>query len=78
MPNPIRNTDAEICLIVKDLEKGWKVNHDPTIHHYKGLLAEHGVCIQEVRVLILHFPLFKLFLKIYPNLLDYASEAVTS
>jgi len=33
----------DVCLIVKDLEKGLKVDHEPTINHFKELLSEKGV-----------------------------------
>lgn len=49
LPNSFRNEESDICLIVKDLEKGWKVDHEPTIHHYKELLESKNVsCIKEV------------------------------
>lgn len=49
LPEPFLDNDSDICLIVKDLEKGWKVDHEPTIHHYQELLQTKKVsCISEV------------------------------
>ena len=33
---------------MKDLEKGLKVDHEPTVNHFKGLLAEKGVEVARV------------------------------
>jgi len=33
----------DICLIVKDLEKGLKIDHEPTVNHFNELLNEKGV-----------------------------------
>ncbi|KAI9555845.1 hypothetical protein GHT06_018362 [Daphnia sinensis] len=43
LPNPFLNGDCDICLIVKDLEKGWKVDHEPTTHYYQELLDSKNV-----------------------------------
>ena len=49
LPNSFRNEESDICLVVKDLQKGWKVNHEPTTHHYQELLESKNVkCIKEV------------------------------
>ena len=33
----------DVCLFVKDLEKGIKVDHEDTVRHFTDLLAEKGV-----------------------------------
>jgi ribosome biogenesis protein UTP30 len=33
----------EVCLFVKDLQKGIKADHEPTLQHFQALLKEHGV-----------------------------------
>jgi len=43
LPNSFLKRDNDICLIVKDLEKGWKKDHEPTIHHYKELLQKKDI-----------------------------------
>merc|ERR1712071_22014 len=43
LPNTCLKRDNDICLIVKDLEKGWKKDHEPSMHHYKELLAKKGI-----------------------------------
>ena len=35
--------NLDICLIVKDLEKGLKIDHEPTVNHFNELLNEKGV-----------------------------------
>ena len=41
----------DVCLIVKDLEKGIKVDHENTVRHFTDLLAEKGVKgVTQVRV----------------------------
>lgn len=32
-----------MCLIVKDLEKGLKIDHEPTLNHFNDMLASKGV-----------------------------------
>lgn len=49
LPNPYLSQESDICLIVKDLVKGWKNDHEPTIHHYKELLSSKNVdCVDEI------------------------------
>ena len=39
----------DVCLIVKDLEKGIKVDHEPTVNHFKDMLSEKGIdCVTQV------------------------------
>ncbi len=38
----------DVCLIVKDLEKGLKVDHEPTVNHFKELLSDKGVEVSRV------------------------------
>jgi len=33
----------DVCLIVKDLEKGLKIDHEPTVNHFNELLNEKGI-----------------------------------
>ena len=33
----------DVCLIVKDLEKGIKVDHEDTVRHFTDLISEKGV-----------------------------------
>ena len=51
LPNTCLKRDNDICLIVKDLEKGWKKDHEPSMHHYKELLAKKGIdFVDEVHI----------------------------
>jgi len=34
---------SDVCLIVRDLQKGLKVDHGPSANHFKDLLADKGV-----------------------------------
>jgi len=43
LPNSFLSKDNDICLIVKDLEKGWKKDHEPTIHHFKEYLDKKNI-----------------------------------
>ena len=38
MPDP-----ADVCLIVRDLQKGLKADHEPSANHFRELLADKGV-----------------------------------
>ena len=33
----------DVCLIVKDLEKGLKTDHEPTLNHFNDLLSSKGI-----------------------------------
>jgi len=33
----------DVCLIVRDLEKGLKIDHEPTLNHFNELLSEKGI-----------------------------------
>lgn len=49
LPHPVRTKESDVCLIVKDLEKGWKINHEPTAEHYQELLRAKNIsCVNEV------------------------------
>ena len=39
---------TDICIIVKDLEKGLKVDHEPTVNHFKDMLSSKGVEVSSV------------------------------
>jgi len=43
LPHPITPATRDVCLIVKDFEKGIRPDHEPTVAHYEALLAEKGV-----------------------------------
>jgi len=43
LPHSITPASRDVCLIVKDFEKGIKPDHEPTVAHYEALLAEKGV-----------------------------------
>jgi ribosome biogenesis protein UTP30 len=43
LPHSVLPDPADICLIVKDLEKGLKVDHEPSTHHFRQLLSDKGV-----------------------------------
>merc|ERR1719376_2032031 len=43
LPHPATPATRDICLIVKDFEKGIRPDHEPTVAHYEALLAEKGV-----------------------------------
>lgn len=53
IPHPYLNHESDAMLIVKDLEKGWEKNHEPTTEFYTELLAKKGVMgAFEVRPLV--------------------------
>ena len=39
---------TDVCIIVKDLEKGLKVDHESSVNHFKDLLSEKGVEVSSV------------------------------
>ena len=43
LPHPTTPVTRDVCLIVKDFEKGIRPDHEPTVAHYEALLAEKGV-----------------------------------
>ncbi|KAE9543037.1 hypothetical protein AGLY_002948 [Aphis glycines] len=43
LPNSLITDTTDICLIVPDLVRGRNVDHEKTYHHYKDLLAKHGI-----------------------------------
>ena len=43
LPHSPHPENRDICLFVKDLEKGIKVDHEDTIRHFTDLLSEKGV-----------------------------------
>ena len=43
LPNCCVAEPRDVCLIVKDLEKGLKVDHESTLNHFNELLASKGV-----------------------------------
>lgn len=43
LPNSIENKDADICLFVKDLKRGRKLDFEPTIKHYEALLQSNKI-----------------------------------
>merc|ERR1719234_6361 len=43
LPHPATPATRDVCLIVKDFEKGIRPDHEPTVAHYEALLAEKGV-----------------------------------
>lgn len=48
MPHSPIVDNKDVCLFVKDLEKGLKVDHEDTINHFKDLLREKGVEVASV------------------------------
>ncbi len=43
LPHGILPEPTEVCLIVKDLQKGLKVDHEPTTIHFRDILNEKGI-----------------------------------
>jgi len=43
LPHSTLPDTREVCLFVKDLEKGLKVDHEDTVRHFTSLLADKGV-----------------------------------
>ncbi|CAK1596102.1 unnamed protein product [Parnassius mnemosyne] len=43
LPHSTAASTGEICLITPDLKKGKKVDHEPTVEHWKDILKEAGV-----------------------------------
>ena len=43
MPHCVVPDPVDVCLIVKDLQKGLKVDHEPTVNIFSELLADKGV-----------------------------------
>lgn len=49
LPYPVRSPESEVCLIVKDLVKGWNHGHEQTAEFYRALFQKKGLkCITEV------------------------------
>lgn len=54
LPYSLKTDIADVCLFVPDLIKGTKVDHEPTIEHYQGVLQKHGVTgISQVCIIVL-------------------------
>ncbi|XP_049832569.1 ribosomal L1 domain-containing protein 1-like [Schistocerca gregaria] len=43
LPHPLVTETSDICLFVPDLKKGPRIDHEPTVAHYRELLDQHGV-----------------------------------
>lgn len=43
LPHSPLPPNKDVCLFVKDLEKGLKVDHEDTVNHFTSLLADKGV-----------------------------------
>ena len=43
LPHGLLPEPTDVCLIVKDLQKGLTVDHEPSANHFKELLADKGV-----------------------------------
>lgn len=43
LPHSPLPSPCDVCLIVKDLEKGIKVDHEPTANHFKEVLSGKGI-----------------------------------
>jgi len=43
LPHSPLPANKDVCLFVKDLEKGLKVDHEDTVNHFTSLLADKGV-----------------------------------
>ena len=43
LPHSPLPENRDICLFVKDLQKGLKVDHEDTVRHFTDLLEEKGV-----------------------------------
>merc|ERR1719319_677927 len=43
LPHTPLPQSRDVCLIVKDLEKGLKVDHEDTVRHFTSLLADKGI-----------------------------------
>lgn len=43
LPHGLLPEPTDVCLIVKDLQKGLKVDHEPSANHFKDLLADKGI-----------------------------------
>jgi len=43
LPHSPLSSNNDVCLFVKDLEKGLKVDHEGTVNHFNSLLVDKGV-----------------------------------
>jgi len=43
LPHPHTADTRDVCLIVKDLQKGIRTDHEDTVRHFENLLSEKGV-----------------------------------
>lgn len=43
LPHSIETTDSDVCLFVKDLKRGRRLDYEPTIKHYEQLLRTKKV-----------------------------------
>jgi hypothetical protein len=75
----VYSKESDVCLIVKDLEKGWKVDHEPTAQHYKELLESHDITyITEVFCFLnmLSYKYSYMLMSIFE--IDHASQTIES
>lgn len=53
LENSLLTDSSDVCLIVADLIRGRKVNHEVTLNHYKKLLQKRGILdVQKVNFFI--------------------------
>ncbi len=43
LPHSTLPSPCDVCLVVKDLKKGIKVDHEPTANHFKDILSVKGI-----------------------------------
>ena len=43
MPHCVIPEPRDVCLLVKDLKKGLREDHEPSVDHFKDLLEDRGV-----------------------------------
>ena len=48
LPHDPHPANKDVCIFVKDLEKGLKVDHEDTIRHFSEMLQEKGVQVTQV------------------------------
>lgn len=64
LPHSLENAESDICIFVKDLKRGRKLDYEPTIKHYEALLktkkVERNITIIPINQLYNEFATFEL------------------
>lgn len=64
LPHSLETADSDICVFVKDLKRGRKLDHEPTVKHYEQLLrgkkVDRNITVIPINQLYNEFATFEL------------------